>query len=94
MQFKTHLPQSLLISQPNIITPLSEVWIEPLSEPPQTIVLITINHVGLYLRDIGGQTAVPHLRNIPETYGSLWMQYQLMLVTGFWMMTQTEPIVT
>ena len=86
MQFKSHLPQSLLISQPNIITPLSE--------PPQTIVLITINHVGLYLRDIGGQIAVPHLRNIPETYGSLWMQYQLMLVTGFWTMTQTEPIVT
>ena len=63
MQFKNHLPQSFLISQPNITTPLSE--------PPQTIVLITINHIWLYLRDIGGQTAVPALSNILETYGSL-----------------------
>ena len=63
MQFKNHLPQSFLISQPNITTPLSE--------PPQTIVLITINHIWLYLRDIGGQTAVPALPNILETYGSL-----------------------
>ena len=69
MQFKNHLLQSLLISQPSIITSLSE--------PPTTIVLITI-HVRLSLKDIGGQTDVSAL---PDILG-LFSSFKYLIQTG------------